>query len=184
MMAIMSDDFSAILERLPGVEKRHGAGEAVFLRGDAIAALHWVRHGMVHVARHLEDGATLIIQRAGPGDLVSEPSLHAQCYHCDAAAALPTVTKAIDAAAFRAELAANPVFSNAWTRHLAREVQNARARAEMLTIRTVEKKLDAWLALNGGVLPEKGEWKALAGEIATSPEALYREIARRPAARR
>jgi hypothetical protein len=37
----------------------------------------------------------------------------------------------------------------------------------------------AWLAGHAANLPARGEWRALAGEIAVSPEALYREIARR-----
>ena len=61
---------------------------------------------------------------------------------------------------------------------LAHEVQNARLRAETLALKSVAARLDAWIAWNGA-LPEKGKWTALAGEIAVSPEALYREIARR-----
>ena len=51
-------------------------------------------------------------------------------------------------------------------------------RAEILSLRTVAQRLSAWLELNGE-LPAKGEWLILAAEIGTSPEALYREIARR-----
>jgi hypothetical protein len=64
-------------------------------------------------------------------------------------------------------------------KHLGREVQKARTRGEILSRRTVREKLDAWLAENGGALPDKGVWRHLADEIAVSPEALYREIARR-----
>jgi hypothetical protein len=39
--------------------------------------------------------------------------------------------------------------------------------------------LDGWLNWHGGELPPKGEWKALAEQLSISPEALYREIARR-----
>lgn len=62
--------------------------------------------------------------------------------------------------------------------HLSREVRNARQRAEILSLRTVADRLDAWLAENGD-MPEKGLWKNVAEEIGASPEALYREIARR-----
>ena len=69
-------------------------------------------------------------------------------------------------------------FAEAWAAHLAGEVRNARLRAEILTLKTVSERLDAWLA-DRDHLPEKGNWKAVAQEIGTSPEALYREIARR-----
>jgi len=39
--------------------------------------------------------------------------------------------------------------------------------------------LDAWIAGNGGDFPPRGEWKLIAGQIGVSPEALYREIAKR-----
>ena len=72
----------------------------------------------------------------------------------------------------------NQDFARAWVTHLAGEVRDARLRAEILTLKTVAERLDAWLA-DSGRLPEKGGWKAIAREIGTSPEALYREIARR-----
>jgi hypothetical protein len=52
-------------------------------------------------------------------------------------------------------------------------------RAEILSLKTVSARLDAWMDWNGGVLPNKGEWKLVAGEISVSPEALYRELGRR-----
>jgi CRP-like cAMP-binding protein len=63
--------------------------------------------------------------------------------------------------------------------HLAHELQRARLHAEILSIRTVAKRLDAWLATRGGDAPHRGEWKTAANEIGVSPEALYREMARR-----
>jgi CRP/FNR family transcriptional regulator, dissimilatory nitrate respiration regulator len=57
-------------------------------------------------------------------------------------------------------------------------VQSARLRAEVLALKTVTARLDAWIAWNGP-LPGKGKWMTIAGEIGVSPEALYREIAKR-----
>jgi len=39
-------------------------------------------------------------------------------------------------------------------------------------------RLDAWLAWHGD-LPSKGDWARLVDEIGVSPEALYREMAKR-----
>jgi len=69
-------------------------------------------------------------------------------------------------------------FSHAWSAHLATEVQRARLHAEIVSLTTVAARLNAWLAWNGP-LPEKGEWSAVAEQIGVSPEALYRELARR-----
>lgn len=62
---------------------------------------------------------------------------------------------------------------------LGRELQSARLQAEILSLRTVAQRLDAWMAWKEGVFPGKGEWKSLASQLGVSPEALYREIARR-----
>jgi hypothetical protein len=63
--------------------------------------------------------------------------------------------------------------------HLAGEVQRTRGRAELLSLRKVGERVDAWLALNGGVTPDRGQWVDWASELAVSPEALYRELATR-----
>jgi CRP/FNR family transcriptional regulator, dissimilatory nitrate respiration regulator len=97
---------------------------------------------------------------------------------CDAVAVAPTVTRSVRKSAVRARLARNRAFAEAWLAHLAREVQAARTRAEILSLRTVAERLDAWVAARG-TFPAKGEWKTLAAEIGTSPEALYRELAKR-----
>ena len=67
----------------------------------------------------------------------------------------------------------------ALAQYLALEVQSARARAEIVSLKAVTARLDAWLAINNGPLPSKGRWREVAREIGVTPEALYREIARR-----
>lgn len=63
--------------------------------------------------------------------------------------------------------------------HLAGEVQRTRGRAELLSLKKVGERVDAWLSLNGGVPPDRGRWIDWAGELAVTPEALYRELAKR-----
>lgn len=63
--------------------------------------------------------------------------------------------------------------------HLAHEVQQARARAQLLALKRVGARLDAWIALNDQALPSRGRWVELAAELPVTPEALYRELARR-----
>lgn len=59
------------------------------------------------------------------------------------------------------------------------ELQNARLHAEILSLKTVAQRLDAWMTWKDGVFPRKGEWKTIASQLGVSPEALYREIAKR-----
>ncbi len=179
MISIMSPEFRFMLMELPGSEQSLRSGDFLFRRGDDVRALHHVIGGEVHVLRHGEDGGVVILQRAKPGGLVSEPSAHSVRYHCDAVAVAPTRTRAIRKSSLLAALRKDVDFATGWIAHLAHEVQSARAKAEILSLHTVAARLDAWLELNGVKLPEKGEGKALAGELAVSPEALYREIAKR-----
>ena len=64
-------------------------------------------------------------------------------------------------------------------RHLAGEVHRTRMRAEILSLKSVATRLGAWMALNGDALPPKGRQHLVASEMGVTPEALYRELARR-----
>lgn len=79
---------------------------------------------------------------------------------------------------FRERLARDPAAAELWAAHLAHAVQGARLRAELRSLRKVGERLDAWLG-EGRALPEKGGWQGLAAELGVTPEALYRELARR-----
>ena len=61
--------------------------------------------------------------------------------------------------------------------NLAKAVQAQRARIEILRMRRVSDRLNAWVDLHGE--PRKGEWINVADQIGVSPPALYRELARR-----
>lgn len=169
------------LKRLEPAERRYGAGEHLFHQGDRVAVLHLVVEGRAHLVRHQIDGSTLVLQRAGPGAVLAEASVFSDRYHCDALAAAPVRSLAVRKASVRARIASDPDFAVALIAHLAREVQASRLRAEILSLRTVAARLDAWIAAHDGRAPARGEWKSVAGEVGTSAEALYRELARRRA---
>ena len=69
-------------------------------------------------------------------------------------------------------------FAAALMRHLAQEVQRARAKAETLSLKTVAERVDAWTTLNDGSPPPRERWRQVASEIGVTAEALYREIIR------
>ncbi|MBX3499881.1 MAG: Crp/Fnr family transcriptional regulator [Alphaproteobacteria bacterium] len=177
MISVMS--LIEALTRLEPAERRFGAGEHLFHQGDRVAVLHLLVAGSARLVRHQLDGATLVLQRAGPGTILAEASIFSDRYHCDALAATPVRSLAVRKSSIRARIASEPDFAMAFVAHLAREVQASRLRAEILSLRTVAARLDAWIAAHDGRPPARGEWKAVAGEIGTSAEALYREIARR-----
>ena len=178
MIEIMNSDLSTLLAGLPRREMSFSAGEAVFRLGDGVKSIHFVRSGIIHLVRHQRDGSPLVLQRAGAGAVLAEASVYSALYHCDANAATTAATWAVKLNDFRRRLAGSPNFAEAWAQHLAHEVQNARLHSEILSLKTVAARLDAWLAWHGA-LPPKGNWSIIANEIGVSPEALYREIGRR-----
>jgi CRP/FNR family transcriptional regulator, dissimilatory nitrate respiration regulator len=178
MIAIMSSKSATLLDGLAGRELAFATGEPVFHLGDAVRLVHLVRAGIVHLVRHQQDGTALILQRAEPGSILAEASVYSARYHCDARAETAAVTWAVKCRDLHERLAERPDFSQSWAEHLAQEVQRARLHAEILSLKTVAARLSAWMAWNGA-LPQKGQWTIVAQEIGVSPEALYREIAKR-----
>lgn len=142
-------------------------------------SLHLVEEGEIHLVRHQVDGFALTLQRAGARAILAEASLFSESYHCDGVAMKAAQTLMIPKLEIRAQMARDASFAEAWSAFLAREVQSTRLRAEILSLRTVAERLDAWIASTEGCLPVKGEWKTIAAEIGTSPEALYRELSKR-----
>ena len=105
--------------------------------------------------------------------------MYSDTYHCDAISISPTRTLAFDKADLRRRFLASPEFAEAWASALARELQRTRLQAEIVSLKTVAARLDAWIAWNESRLPPRGEWRHLASQIGVSPEALYREIGKR-----
>lgn len=178
MIMIMSLELSARLSALNNTARSLKAGEWLFHRGDPVRSIFVVGSGAIELLRHTGDGKPAILQRAGAGSVLAEASAFSPCYHCDAVASEASALIEIPLAAFLALLDGDPGFSRDWMTYLANQVQKARLRSEILTLRTVRQRLSAWLAFNDGRLPDKGKWQVLAFELGVTPEALYREIAR------
>lgn len=179
MIAIMSESFWEAASELAGPARPLDEGATLFACGDLVRNLHRVRSGVVHLVRRDPSGRELILQRASAGDIVAEASVFAAHYHCDAIALCPSVLETIPVSRLRARLRADPILSEAFAAHLAQQVQRARTMAEIVTLRTVAERLDAWLAFAQASLPPRGEWRHLAERLGVTPEALYRELARR-----
>jgi len=179
MIRIMSNQLIPALRALSSDIRHFDKGAVLFTQGDKVHSLHLIESGSVHLIRHQIGGFALTLHRASAGAILAEASLFSEHYHCDAIAQQPTRTICIPKALVQAEMARDQSLTRAWAVFLAREVQATRARAEILALRSVADRLDAWLGMQGGEMPDKGSWKNVAGEIGVSAEALYRELARR-----
>jgi CRP-like cAMP-binding protein len=182
MITIMSDDLECHLRNLRFHRVAFGAGQYLFHLDDPVRVMHFVLTGMVRLIRTQSDGSPLVLQQAAPNSILAEASFCSDRYHCDAVAAVQTQCRAYSVADFRAYLRSTPDFAATWAAYLAHELQSARVQAEILSLKTVARRLDAWTAWRGDALARRGDWRTIASEIGVSPEALYREIAKRRAA--
>jgi CRP/FNR family transcriptional regulator, dissimilatory nitrate respiration regulator len=177
MIAIMFGGIESLLSLLRRRKLSFASGQYVFHLGDPVEVLYFVDTGAIRLARHQSDGSVLILQRAGPGSILAEASLYSEAYHCDAVAEGPVTTHAFSKTDLLERLQAAPEHAEAWARHLAHELQRARLQSEILSLKTVALRLDAWIAWKGGDIPLKGRRKEIASQLGVSPEALYRENA-------
>lgn len=173
---------SSLVHKLSGLSRREqklAAGDILFRSGDQVVSIFLVTAGALRLSRALPHGFQLTLQRAAPGAILAEASLFADRYHCDAIADQVSVVRVVPLRRIKAALSDDPGLASALARHLAHEVHRARAHTETLSLKTVAERLDAWITLNDGLLPPKGRWSQVASEIGVTPEALYRELARR-----
>ncbi|MGO4917625.1 Crp/Fnr family transcriptional regulator [Pseudogemmobacter sp. W21_MBD1_M6] len=174
MISIMSD-WQQIFDNAS--MKTFEQGAVLFRREDRVHSMYLVRSGMVALERPLADGTALTLSVAKAGMALAEASLSAKTYHCDAIARIKTEIAFMPRATFRSALRDRPDAALSLIETYAREVQSQRARIEILRLRRVSDRLDAWLDLNGE--PPTGGWIIVADQIGVSPPALYRELARR-----
>jgi CRP-like cAMP-binding protein len=150
---------------------------AVFRQADQVRSMFLVRSGAVALERPLSDGVPLTLHVATRGMALAEASLFAEAYHCDAVARSEAEIASLPRATFLAAIRSNPDAALSLIATHSKEVQAQRARIEILRLRRVADRLDAWLDIHGQ--PSKGEWIGVADQIGVSPPALYRELARR-----
>ncbi|MEJ6389790.1 Crp/Fnr family transcriptional regulator [Gymnodinialimonas sp. 2307UL20-7] len=152
-------------------------GAVLFRQEDRVKFMYLVRKGAVALERPMQDGTALTLHIATAGNALAEASLFAETYHCDAVVRTSAEVTVVRRPDFLSALRDEPGAALSLIETHAREVQVQRARIEILRLRRVSERLDAWLELHGE--PEKGEWIKVADQIGVSPPALYRELARR-----
>ena len=180
MITIMLPD--AFIERFShhaGRAMPAAAGTFLFHRNDPVRSVFLVTAGKVVLQRPRIDGGMLVLQHATAGHVVAESSIFSDIYHCDARVTQNATCHVLRKMDFLHLLSADAEFATLWMTWLAGQIQTARLRAEILAQKTVAARLNGWLDWHDGSLPPRGEWKRLAAEIAVTPEALYRELARR-----
>lgn len=179
MIVIMYDDFVDQLIAKSSKARSIDEGTYLFRQDDRVTSVFLIEEGLVELVRHQQDGTIIVLQRAKPHSILAEASIYSGGYHCGAIAKQPSKVLILSKSAFLKFLQQDDNLSHSWAARLAREVQSARSQIEILSRKTVSERLDGWLAWQDHELPSKGQWKSIAEQIGVSPEALYRELAKR-----
>lgn len=178
MIEIMSDHWIHYFDGAPTRSLEDGG--TLFRRDDPVKCAFLVREGRISLRRALQDGGLLTLHTATTGELVAEASLFADQYHCDAVTDIATTVSVLPKAKLLGHLenaAASDRLSIRAFERTAKELQTLRTRIEIMRMRKVSNRLDAYLELYGP--PEGGGWVRVADWIGVTPPALYRELAKR-----
>jgi CRP-like cAMP-binding protein len=178
MIAIMSSEILDVLQREAARVLTLAEGETLFRRDDRVAWMYLLIYGGVDLLRYQRDGKGVVLNRARTRRPLAEASLYSARYHCDAVCTEAATVGAVSRTRLLKLLDGDRDLARQWSAYLARELQDARYRSELLTRKTVADRLAGWLEWNGGALPPKGQWRGVAAEIGVTPEALYRQLAK------
>jgi CRP-like cAMP-binding protein len=160
-----------------GTRRKLGVADVLFRREDPIVHAYLVVSGQVAMERGLASGHPLVLAEMRDGQLLAEASLFVDHYHCDAVARAPTELLVLEKTTLLERLNTVPGTGASLLAETSREVQRLRSRIEILRLNRVADRLTAWLDLYGP--PGKGGWVTVAESIGVTPEALYRELAKR-----
>jgi CRP-like cAMP-binding protein len=156
------------------------AGEALFRQGDAAVAIFRLESGQVRLLRHTEDGSSVVMHVARPGETFAEAALFADAYHCDAIAQAPSQVTVIGKRDLLRDVRRDASKVLELARAMAGQVRDLRARLEIRNIRSADQRLLAWLRLRARGNPPSLEldrrWTQVAEEIGLTREATYRAL--------
>ena len=150
------------------------AGKALFRRDDRTRGMFFLVSGQVDLERVTDNGDPVVIHRVKPGETFAEASLFSDVYHCDAISRVRSHVVELQRGAVLRHFNQDGGFATALAGRFATQVQAARRRFELLTIRSAEERVFA--AVSDGLLD--GSIKAVAAEIGLTHEATYRALAR------
>ena len=136
------------------------AGEALFRQGDPALAIFRLQSGQVRLLRHTEDGSSVVMHVARPGETFAEAALFADAYHCDAIAQAPSRVAVIDKRDLLQDVGRDASEVLDLAHAMAGQVRDLRARLEVRNIRATDQRLLAWLRLKARGNPPALNWTA------------------------
>jgi CRP/FNR family transcriptional regulator, dissimilatory nitrate respiration regulator len=187
MIQIIDTSMSGVIEMLErlsagaGGRRRLDAGEMLFATGDPVRSFFVIESGRLRLLRHTAHGTALVLHVAQAGEAFAEASLFSRTYHCDALAEISSTVIAYPKRALLGALREDPEAAITLVGHLAEQVQALRGRIELLNVKPARDRvlgyLHSRLAASATAVELDQTWKAIAGEIGLTHEAVYRALA-------
>lgn len=144
----------------------------LYQQGEKARGFFKVLSGSVILQRMTETGDTLVLLRASTGAFFAEASIFSEAYHCDALCISDSQLIRYDRQAALNLMRKDPDFSMRFAHHLATQVQQYRAHAEILAVRSAKQRVLA--ALIAGY--HQGTVTELAARINLTHEACFRAL--------
>lgn len=161
------------------VLRRVASRAFLFRQGDKTVGMFFLESGRLSMQRITSDGSRVTLHVVRPGELIAEPALFSERYHCDMFAETDAEVWFYPKKELLASLHENPESLWAFAERLARGLQGMRLRYELKQIRSATDRVMQLLRLrcdDAGVYAATGTLKDLAAELGLTHEALYRAI--------
>lgn len=157
------------------------AGEILLQQGDDAQHLYWVTTGQMRLVSFVNQRmVTHYFVEAG--ELLGESALHIPTYGCTAIAEMPTEVVAIPVDDFAVALQQNPALAERYLANLTRRFYTVKSLLELRSINSARDRLLHYLmqrrsSETNTVILDK-PLRAIASELALTPEALSRLLSR------
>jgi len=162
-----------------GREKSLPADSLLFRCGDRIERLYYVVTGELRALRHLPDGHSAIMMRAGAGEFFAAASIHLLQFPCDGYVPVVSEVIGINIQRFLKLLERDACLATGFAKALSLELKKQCGRLERMRLNGAKDRLLHYIAcetLDGRTLLLNVPLTQLASELGIEPESLYRTL--------
>jgi len=179
MICIMSGEVFQTLRNAASRRRSADVGTVLFAQDEPVQSVFLLECGAVRLVRVDREGREAVMHRIAGPSIVAEASLFSERYQCRGEVEDAATLLILPKSRVLRLLEEDARLALSVCRHFGGELHRARARVQILSMRTVAARVDAWFVFNGPDAPARGRWKEWANDLGVSPEALYRELALR-----
>lgn len=156
-------------------------GEILLQQGDAAESIYWVTTGQIRLVSFVNQ-QMVTHYFVGVGELLGESALYMPTYGCTVIAEIPSGVQAVPVSTFASALHQDPVLAKRYLQHLTLRFASTKALLELRSISSARDRLLHYLlkrrVSNQNIVTLDKPLRAIASELALTPEALSRLLSR------